>query len=298
MHHNGVRRLDCRILVPVMVPITSYVICTNPRSGSGLLSEGLASTSLAGNPREWFNPIEEQQHREEWHIEGSTDPGYSSYLDHVLEHGKTSNGIFGTKLHYCEFAELPKKLATIEKYRGLEISQLMLKAFPNLKYIWLTRRDKARQAISFHRARKTYEWWLIDGVRPIKPGESVDEPDFDAQAIQAAEQILLQNDRNWQLYFRNNNIAPLILDYEDLATDYKGNILRVLKWLCIPDAEAVSIPPPRLKRQSDSRSEEWLARYLNFKMEAEHPKASSPAQNPGEHEDNPPQAKCTPSLTR
>jgi hypothetical protein len=29
----------------------TYIICTNPRSGSWLLSEGLAATALAGNPR-------------------------------------------------------------------------------------------------------------------------------------------------------------------------------------------------------------------------------------------------------
>ena len=44
-------------------PITTYIICTNPRSGSWLLSEGLASTSVAGNPREWFNTLQEQQYR-------------------------------------------------------------------------------------------------------------------------------------------------------------------------------------------------------------------------------------------
>ena len=42
------------------IPTTTYIICTNPRSGSWLLSEGLASTSVAGNPREWFNAQEEQ----------------------------------------------------------------------------------------------------------------------------------------------------------------------------------------------------------------------------------------------
>lgn len=46
-------RLDheARCSVVVMIP---YLICTTPRSGSWLLSEGLASTSLAGNRRLWY----------------------------------------------------------------------------------------------------------------------------------------------------------------------------------------------------------------------------------------------------
>jgi hypothetical protein len=70
MYHLARTRLPHRVSagsvgkVPIArSPTATYIICTNPRSGSWLLSEGLASTSLAGNPREWFNTLEEQQHR-------------------------------------------------------------------------------------------------------------------------------------------------------------------------------------------------------------------------------------------
>ena len=61
-------------------PTATYIICTNPRSGSWLLSEGLASTSVAGNPREWFIRIEEQQYRARWRMGHSTDLSYAGYL--------------------------------------------------------------------------------------------------------------------------------------------------------------------------------------------------------------------------
>jgi trehalose 2-sulfotransferase len=91
-----------------MFPITRYVICTNPRSGSWLLSEGLASTSLAGNPREWFNTLEEQQHRARWRMDYSTDLTYARYLEYVRAESTTSNGISGIKLHWYQLAELQK----------------------------------------------------------------------------------------------------------------------------------------------------------------------------------------------
>src|SRR5262249_56036499 len=37
-------------------PSSSYFICTLPRSGSWLLSEGLEKTGIAGRPREYFEP--------------------------------------------------------------------------------------------------------------------------------------------------------------------------------------------------------------------------------------------------
>jgi hypothetical protein len=104
---------------PVRMAPTTYIICTNPRSGSWLLSEGLASTSLAGNPREWFNIMEEQRYRARWRIEESTDLSYEAYLRHARVDSTTRNGISGVKLHYYQFAELPTKMEAVRGLRGM-----------------------------------------------------------------------------------------------------------------------------------------------------------------------------------
>jgi LPS sulfotransferase NodH len=251
-------------------PLATYVICTNPRSGSWLLGEGLASTSLAGKPREWFNPLVEQQRRAQWRMNNSTDLTYAKYLDQIRAQGTTSNGICGIKLHYYQFDELPKMLTTIENLRGLSTAEVMAAAFPNIKYIWLTRRDKARQAISYQLASTMGEWWIIDGAKRNKREDRIDEPDFDPRVIARLEITLAENDLKWQSYFQNNNIVPLTVYYEDLVSDYRGNIVTILKWLGVPNADAVAIPPSRLKQQSNARNEDWLARYKAFKTEPVH----------------------------
>jgi LPS sulfotransferase NodH len=258
-----------------MSPIFTYAICTNPRSGSWLLSEGLASTSLAGNPREWFNSLEEQQQRAQWRIDNCTDATYATYLDHIRAESTTSNGISGIKLHYYQFGELPNKLTAVENLRGLTTADLMSTAFPNIKYLWLIRRDKARQAISYQLACNTDDWWIIDGVKRNKCEDSIEEPDFDPLAIARLEHTLVENDFKWQSYFQNNNIVPLIVYYEDLASDYRGNIVSVLKWLGVANEDAVTIPPSRLRQQSNARNEEWLKRYMMFKAEGGHLAQSS-----------------------
>jgi LPS sulfotransferase NodH len=246
-------------------PTATYIICTNPRSGSWLLSEGLTSTSLAGNPREWFNTLEEQQRRARWRMDNATDLSYEAYVSLARAESTTSNGISGIKLHYYQFAELPKKMEAIANLRALTSAQLMARLFPRAKYLWLTRRDKRRQAISYLLASSTDEWWTIEGVKPDKREGSTGSPEFDPHAIARWEQLCVKNDFKWQSFFEDNHIAPLVIHYEDLVSDFTGTVGSVLKWLGVPEADAVYVPPTRLKRQSNARNEEWLARYEALK---------------------------------
>jgi LPS sulfotransferase NodH len=257
-------------LVPgraAMSPTLTYIICTNPRSGSYLLCDGLASTSRAGRPREWFNPLGEEKRRARWGIDKSADAAYSSYLDHVRARSTTRNGISGIKLHFYQFVELAKKLAGLEGFQSLTTAGLMTKAFPNLKYLWLTRRDKARQAISYLLAIKTGKWWEIDGSKSGRSEDTIDDSDFEPREVGRLEEKLAQNDVAWQRYFESNDISPLIVYYEDLAADYRGTIARVLSWLGVHVADAVAVRPPRLKEQSTARNEDWLKRYMSFKTQ-------------------------------
>jgi len=251
---------------PIWVaPTATYIICTNPRCGSWLLTDGLASTRLAGNPREWFNTLQEQQHGARWRVEHAADLSYAAYLRLARTESATRNGVAGVKLHYYQFAQLPKKMQAIEGLRGLSSAEVLSRLFPSAKYIWLTRRDKARQAISFVLASRTDEWWAYDGATPEKREGSTANPEFDPHAIARMERYLAQADAGWQALFHDNHIEPLVVHYEELASDYAGAILGILKWLGTPNAEAVQIRPARLKRQSNERNEEWLARYAAFK---------------------------------
>jgi trehalose 2-sulfotransferase len=256
-----------RQLARATAPTMTYVICTNPRSGSHLLCDGLGSTSLAGRPREWFNPRGEESRRPQWGLDKSPNATFAVYLNQVRARSTTRNGISGIVLHFYQFVELAKKLADVEGFEGLTTAEMMMKAFPNLKYLWLTRRDKARQAISYLLATKTGDWWMIDRSKLGKSGDKIDQPDFDPQAAGQLEERLAQNDVSWQSYFESNNISPLTVYYEDLAADYCGGVVRVLKWLGVPNAESVSVRPSRLKQQSTTRNEDWLKRYAMFKTE-------------------------------
>jgi len=242
-------------------PRSTYVICTNPRSGSWLLSEGIGASGRAGKPREWFNVREEQAYRAQWRIGHASDLSYRQYLAQVRTASTTTNGVCGLKLHYYQYCELPEKVASMGGRRGLTAAQCMARLFPDAKYIWLSRLDKVRQAVSLFIAASTDEWWSIDGVTPEKHRAGTGALEFDPSRIATLEQQLVANEAGWLRFFADHGAEPLVVQYEDLLVDYRGTIARTLEWLGVADTSSLDIPPPRLRRQSNERNEDWVARY-------------------------------------
>ena len=71
-------------------------------------------------------------------MEHASDLSLADYLRLARSKSATNNLVSGTKIHYYQFADLPRKLDALQ----LTASQLMMRLFPGAKYIWLKRRDK------------------------------------------------------------------------------------------------------------------------------------------------------------
>ena len=236
----------------------AYIICTMPRSGSWLLSEALEKTRIAGSPREYFNELQEATWFEKWDVWS-----YADYLKRVLARGTTPNGVFGVKLHWYQFDGLPAKLSQIPGMEGLARYEMMRRAFGDPRYILLTRRDKVRQAVSFFRASRTCVWWKIPGVPEREPVIPESDLGYDYQGIDRLKKLLRAHHDNWRRYFDQNGIEPIPVVYEDLAHSYGSTVLDVLRALGVTIPAGLTIPQPRLQKQADGRSEEWVQRYHN-----------------------------------
>ncbi len=237
-----------------------YVICTNPRSGSWLLSDGLAATRVAGNPREWFNTAEERDFVERWRVARQDEPTYADYLRNVRARSATSNGVRGVKVHHYQLAALPAKAAALPGLRGRRPVEIISLLFPGARYIWLTRQDKLRQAISLFRAKATDEWYALGSPGGGEPAPT-DPVAMDAVAVNSLRETLVAADQAWAAFFAENRIRPLVITYEQFVADYEGTLRGVLSWLGLELAGAVEIPVPRLRRQADDRTERLLAEY-------------------------------------
>ena len=261
-------------------PERSYLVCATPRSGSTLLCKALEVTGVAGHPEEFFEAKREtgvpargsdylwDAPDVDLHELLGEDPqppapsysslevldGYREHLRRTLENGMTPNGVFGAKImwgHREDFLPLARSLPELARASERE---LLTALFPDLKYVWVRRYDRPRQAVSLWKAIQTQSW---------RSGEerSSREPVYNFAAIDHLRQMLDRNDGAWGHWFEQGGVHPLEFRYRHIAADPAGAVDAVLDYLGI-DEPGHPEPTPPLKRQADATSEEWVERYV------------------------------------
>ncbi len=260
-------------------PHTSYLICATPRSGSTLLCEALKNTGLAGRPEEYFQPDNEAFWKELWGTSCHAD-----YIARVIKEGTTSNGVFGMKIMWGHVDEFVDKLRTISGYESLPVPELLPTVFPNFHYIFMTRSDKVRQAVSLEKAIQTNIWGIMDetssvgdpssgnqpkilGHHPLAwlyPSLSQGELHFDFAHIQAMLRHIESEEATWQNYFAENEIIPFTVVYEELVEAYEQTAIQLLNALATPFPKPLQFLPRHIKQQADALSEEWVQRYYKL----------------------------------
>jgi LPS sulfotransferase NodH/glycosyltransferase involved in cell wall biosynthesis len=217
-------------------PRLSYLVCATPRCGGRLLCEALANTGLAGRPGEYFaaGPLRTLSGR--WGVDD-----FDAYLGELFEETSTPNGVFGVKIMADH---VPRLLG------GLE-------AFPNPRYVWITRRDKLRQAVSWVVAHQTGLWSDAGEHLRISPPR----PRFDRAAIAARLHDIEEAETYWQEFFATAGVEPVHVAYEQLTDDYEGTARRVLAGLGIEIPRDLRIAPPQLVRQASEINDRWVERF-------------------------------------
>lgn len=246
-----------------MEPKLCYVICAIQRSGSFLLCEALKNTGLAGVPEEYFLP-EEGWENGVWALQNGVR-SRRDYLRLVFEKGTTPNGVFGTKVMWNYFPTMRRKLHELPEYKGRRPCQLMSTLFPNLHYIWIVRRDKVRQAVSWAKAAQTNVYAWHTGETPAV----AQEPTFDFTFIDNLHRLVLEGEAGWQNFFDRCGVQPFRVVYEDLVEAYEQTALDILEHLNIPHPENVVFRERRLQKQSDALNDAWVEMYLQQKAKAD-----------------------------
>jgi LPS sulfotransferase NodH len=240
-------------------PHTCYLICAVQRSGSTLLCEALKNTGLAGRPDEYFLCTEG------YYWEDSPlarEHGVSTNVDAVsliLEHGTTPNGVYGTKVMWNYFGRAIEHLQEIPAYRGLEATQLLRALFPNLHYIWLTRRDRVQQAVSWAKAAKTGIW-----ARTGEESPGI-EPEFDFELIDNLVRLIDEGERGWAQFFASCGIEPLKVTYADVVGAYERTALSILDHLGVSYPRHLTFGKRKMKRQADELDARWVLMYKEAK---------------------------------
>jgi len=249
---------------PVVDPARlSYFLSSTPRTGSFLLAEALQSTQIAGKPREYFDPNFEKQWLEELNITSDTE-----YFAKIRSAGTTPNGVWSAKVHWHQFVHLTTKLRLIQDHHLSDLELLRL-TFADLRYVFLTRRDKVRQAVSYYKAIRTGVWWSIrpnlNGDRQTAESAPVPAPPFDFEQIDYWVTRLTYFESSWRRHFARLGVEPFEVVYEEFVGAYESTVLAILRYLDLPISEGLKVAPPRLQKQADAVSEEWVQRYRELK---------------------------------
>jgi len=269
-------------------PERSYLVCATPRSGSTLLCETLRATGVAGVPKEYFEELKETglPRRPREYFWGLRSPeairllpsdsqlareserrpfwdreDYAAHFKAALREGTTPNGVFGAKLMWGYFPDFMELMRGIPRFGGMGDGSLLASAFPQLRFVFISRSDKVRQAVSLWRALQTWMWRQAGGASVGEPPpERREVYSFDAIG-HLLDQLRRQEDA-WRGFFFRIGQQPLPLLYEEIASDPEAAVGRVIEMLGIPPEQAADPAPRGIDRQSDELSESWVQSYL------------------------------------
>jgi trehalose 2-sulfotransferase len=274
------------------VPTLSYLICATPRCGSTLLCDALEATGVAGRPHEYFEELKETgvPRRPREYFWGLRSPDvlrllppdsqldrrseqrpswdrddYARHLAASLEQGTTPNRVFGAKLMWSYFRDFIELMRGIPRFAGMDDGSLLNAAFPGLRFVFVSRSDKARQAVSLWRALQTWVWREQERSAGEPPPTAQTIAQRSVYSFDAIDHLLDQLRRQedaWRGFFFRIGQQPLQLFYEDIAGDLEGSVGRVLEALRVERPAGTATSPSRSRRQSDELSESWVQSYL------------------------------------
>ena len=234
-----------------------YVIASSPRSGSTLLCRGLWATGRLGAPSEYLNPMQVRdwqvrlgattaQRAMHWLMRGPlvglagrgwwSRERFCALLRAVMARRTSATGWFGLKIHHHHWV----------RWEHRALTELL----PVTRWIWIRRRDRVAQAVSWARAVQTGQWVAGQPLRgpPVYCRRHIAHR---LAQIHAAESF-------WEQTVARRGVAPVQVDYEALVTDWPGEIHRICAALGEP---AVAVGPKPLAPQADARSKAWIARF-------------------------------------
>lgn len=216
-----------------------YLVCSTIRTGSTLLCNYLTDTKLAGIPIDYSDRLYMRKYIDDWK---NCHPLTKEYVERVMKIYPSDP--FGMKMPYLSVRE------------HIEHNTLR-DLFPSDPlYIYITRENILRQAISAVRGMQTGKWYSNAEPRQPVMAENYSKPQIDGM-----KKELEKRENAWIGYFEYNNLSSYHITYEQLTENPKQTIIQALKFLGINVSSNFILPTPRLQKQADEISLKWEQLY-------------------------------------
>ena len=244
-------------------PDRSIVICSHPRSGSTLLGEAVYAAGGLGCPLEYLHRGFRPYFAHRWDAHD-----LAAFVRALHTFRTDPSGVLSIKLFWRDVesivdeakaagdADLPTVRQGVELDRDdfRAIADRLRAILPHPTFVYLTRRDRVRQAVSAFMASETSVF------RDFSPGDVRPRPTvvYKYDAILGQLAAADYGNARWRAFFAALGIEPYRIDYDDLASHYETTVAALLARLGKPG----QAPAPRLRRQAAAQSEELVLRFL------------------------------------
>lgn len=213
-------------------------LCFTNRCGSNLLADLLMSTGRLHYAEEFLNADEV--------VGAATRHGHRNFQEHFSWYARsraTRRNIVTTKL-------------AIPHLEILGDAGVLDQIFNRSRFVFLTREDRLRQAISLEIAEQTGQW-----SSTISKSPSARPPRYSAARLREAMAFLDAQNRQFEAFFVGNGIEPVRIVYEQLIADPEPYVRKIGRQVGL---RGLQVDPSRLslQRQSGSLNAEWGARFL------------------------------------
>lgn len=217
---------------------TSFVfLCFTNRCGSNYLAELIASGgeyNLGGEDLNWDTVVGQSKRLQL--------ASFQDYFAFLTRHVQKSDRAF-IKIATAQI-DLLGRAGILDQIIGRS------------KFILIERSDKLGQAISFALAFATGRFTSY-----MKGTKSPDEVEYTRKQVDQIIGGLVDQYRQFDLFFARNGITPLSIVYEQLTAEPEAHLATIARHLGLP---AIRLQPEklRLERQSSGVNAEWRRRYL------------------------------------
>ena len=233
-------------------PERTYLLASVPRAGSTFFSHVLWRTGCLGAPLEYLN------------FEPAGPYGFAAnspqvqlrLWQSVLRRRCSPNGVFGLKVFPVQLEQLNHTNPPLLE----EVLSVMLPRDGERRIVYLRRRDRVAQTVSYARA-------LLSGVWR-KEQESGGAPalEYSQEALDSAERGIVFQEEIWARMFNDLRVHPLELWHEDVLSDSSAAAQQVADYVGIKINLAAAVEIPEIVKQSEGDSSAWIDRYAGSRQ--------------------------------
>jgi trehalose 2-sulfotransferase len=230
-------------------PSIRYAIASSPRCGSNFLQRALWRAGCAGAPEEYLTAPYFADYSKRFGLKEAWPPSHAlrdEYLRQLWKIRTSHNGVFGLKLHGSHLSA------------ALGDDGEPLIALRGQSWLWIRRRNRIAQAISYLLADQTGVW-IVDGDwLPTRMPSGT--PQYDVDGIRSRLSQITAEEDLWDQFFSSDTPESVhMVWYEELVRDYARELGKVLEYLSI--APPAFYPDPGIGRQAGDLNKQWEERF-------------------------------------